>query len=105
MRSCPATPGQWAGMRRPPRWASAVRWLVQAVEADCGGRTRAALHGAARQLGADLGRRHRADGARDDGQWPALESALSEHGFEPRHDDAGTVRMRNCPFRRLAELQ
>src|SRR3989442_767255 len=66
MRSCPATPGQWDGTRRPP---------------------------------------HRADGARDDGKWPALESALSEHGFEPRHDDAGTVRMRNCPFGRLAELQ
>jgi len=90
----------------PPReYELAARLLVQAVAADCSGRTRAALHGAARQLGADLGRRHRADGARDDGQWPALESALSEHGFEPRHDDAGTVRMRNCPFRRLAELQ
>jgi hypothetical protein len=27
-----------------------------------------------------------------------------QHGFEPRHDDHGTVLIRNCPFRRLAKL-
>lgn len=90
----------------PPReYELAARLLVQAVVADCSGRTRAALHDAARQLGAGLGKRHLADGAQGDGQRLALESALSEHGFEPWHDDAGTVRMRNCPFRRLTELQ
>jgi predicted ArsR family transcriptional regulator len=91
----------------PPReYELAAGLLVQAVAADFGGRSRAALHDAARQLGADLGKRHRAEGAQGgDGRRLALESALSEHGFEPRHDDAGTVRMRNCPFRRLAELQ
>jgi len=78
--------------------------LLQAVAADRSGQTRAALHGAARQLGASLGERHRADRARGDGR-RALEGALSEHGFEPWHDDHGTVRMRNCPFRRLAEIQ
>jgi predicted ArsR family transcriptional regulator len=106
----------------PPReYELAARLLVQAVAADCSGLTRTALHDAARQLGAGLGKRHRADGAQrsaQDGQqdggqdggqgnglWPALENALSEHGFEPWHDDAGTVRMRNCPFRHLALLQ
>jgi predicted ArsR family transcriptional regulator len=91
----------------PPReYELAAGLLVQAVAADFSGRSRAALHDAARQLGADLGKRHRAEGAQGgDGRRLALESALSEHGFEPRHDDAGTVRMRNCPFRRLAELQ
>jgi predicted ArsR family transcriptional regulator len=80
--------------------------LVHAVAADSSGRSQAALHDAARQLGTDLGRRHRAEGAQGgDGRRLALERALSEHGFEPRHDDSGTVRMRNCPFRRLAELQ
>ena len=90
----------------PPReYELAARLLVQAVAADCSGRTRAALHDAAWQLGASLGKRRRADDAQGDGQRLALESALSEHGFEPWHDDAGTVRMRNCPFRRLAERQ
>jgi predicted ArsR family transcriptional regulator len=102
----------------PPReYELAARLLVQAVAVDCSGRTRTALHDAARQLGAGLGKRHRADGAQGgvqggveggvqgNGMRPALENALSEHGFEPWHDDAGNVRMRNCPFRHLAELQ
>jgi predicted ArsR family transcriptional regulator len=90
----------------PPReYQLAARLLAQAVAADGCGRTRAALHDAARHLGTGLGERSRVDGAHDDGPWPVLEGALSEHGFEPCHDGAGTVRMRNCPFRRLAELQ
>jgi len=90
----------------PPReYELAARLLVQAVAADCSGRTRAALHDAAWQLGAGLCKRHRTDDAPGDSQRLALESVLSEHGFEPWHDDAGTVRMRNCPFRRLAERQ
>ena len=60
---------------------------------------------AARKLGEAFGERHRVDRADRDGMTLALESALSEHGFEPWHDDAGVVRMRNCPFRRLAEPQ
>lgn len=83
----------------------AARLLIQAVAADRSGRTQAALHDAARQLGAGLGERQRADRAQGDGLRPALEGALSEHGFEPWHDDHGTVRMRNCPFRGLVELQ
>jgi len=90
----------------PPReYQLAARLLVQAVAADRSGRARAALHDAARQLGADLGERHRANRAQGENLRLALESALSEHGFEPWQDDHGTVRIRNCPFRRLAELQ
>jgi predicted ArsR family transcriptional regulator len=90
----------------PPReYQLAARLLVQAVAADRSGQARAALHDAAQQLGASLGKRHRADHAQSDSLRPALEHALSEHGFEPWHDDHGTVRMRNCPFRRLAETQ
>jgi predicted ArsR family transcriptional regulator len=90
----------------PPReYDLAARLLVQAVAADGSGQARAALHAAARQLGAGLGQRHRAGHAHDGGAPLALEGALSEHGFEPWLDDHGTVRMRNCPFRRLAELQ
>jgi predicted ArsR family transcriptional regulator len=83
----------------------AARLLVQAVAADRSGKTRAALNDAARQLGADLGERHRAEPAIGGILRPALETALSENGFEPWQDDRGTVRMRNCPFHRLAELQ
>jgi len=88
----------------PPReYQLAADLLVQVVAADRSGRAQAALHDAARQLGAGLG--DRADRARGDGLRLALEGALSEHGFEPWHDDHGTVRMRNCPFRRLADMQ
>ena len=90
----------------PPReYQLAARLLVQADAADRSGQAQAALRDAARQLGAGLGERYRADRAQDDGLWLALEPALSEHGFEPWRDDHGTIRMRNCPFRRLVELQ
>jgi predicted ArsR family transcriptional regulator len=84
----------------------AARLLVQAVAADHSGQAGAALQAAAGKLGADLAERHQAD---QDGPQPALESALksalSEHGYEPWQDEAGTIRMRNCPFHHLAELQ
>jgi predicted ArsR family transcriptional regulator len=83
----------------------AARLLAQAVAADHGGQAPAALREAAWKLGADLGRRHQASQAQGDGPRPALEVALAERGYEPRHDEAGVVRMRNCPFRRLAELE
>ncbi len=83
----------------------AARLLVQAVAADRSGQALAALHEAASKRGEGLGERHRAEGAQGGGHWQALESALSECGFEPCRDEAGTIRMRNCPFRRLADLQ
>jgi predicted ArsR family transcriptional regulator len=90
----------------PPReYELAARLLVQAVAADPTGGARASLHDAAWQLGADLGRRHRADAAQGDGRPPALDSALAEHGFEPWRDDRGAIRLRNCPFHHLADLQ
>ena len=90
----------------PPReYQLAASLLVQAVAADRSGSARAALHDAARQFGAGLGERHRGDRVQGEDGRLALESALSEHGFEPWHDHHGTVRIRNCPFRRLAEMQ
>jgi predicted ArsR family transcriptional regulator len=90
----------------PPReYELAARLLVRAVAADSHGRSRAALHDAARRLGAELGSRGRPIGARGESPLWALEAALSEHGFEPWHDEAGTVRLGNCPFRKLVELQ
>jgi predicted ArsR family transcriptional regulator len=79
----------------PPReYELAARLLVRAVEADTSGRSRIALLDAARRLGAELGSRFRT---------AELESALARHGYEPRRDAAGTIRLRNCPFHQLAE--
>ena len=84
----------------------AARLLVQAVAADRSGQASAALQAAAWKLGAGLAERHQAG---QDGPRPALEGALkcalSEHGYEPWQDEAGTIRMRNCPFHHLAELE
>jgi predicted ArsR family transcriptional regulator len=82
----------------PPReYELAARLLAQVVESDASGRSRAALLDAARRLGSELGRRSRA--ADPD----ALETVLAGHGYEPRRDAAGTIRLRNCPFHQLAE--
>lgn len=87
----------------PPReYELAARLLAQAVESDRGGASRAAVQDAARQYGAELGRCSRPDSAGEAGARQVLESVLREHGFEPWHDEEGTVRLRNCPFHQLA---
>jgi predicted ArsR family transcriptional regulator len=99
----------------PPReYELAARLLVQAVEADPGGSSRAALVKAARRLGAELGGRFRpevADRTGDAGRAEVadlggvadLDEALSGQGYEPRHGEDGVIRLRNCPFHQLAE--
>jgi predicted ArsR family transcriptional regulator len=87
----------------PPReYELAARLLAVAVESDRGAASRAALHDAAQQFGADLGGRSR---SADDGGAGARQAAadvLRGHGFEPSQDDDGTIRLRNCPFHQLA---
>jgi predicted ArsR family transcriptional regulator len=99
----------------PPReYELAARLLVQAVEADPGGNSRAALLEAARRLGAELGGRFRprvADrtgvagraGVADLDGGADLDEALAGHGYEPRRGKDGVIRLRNCPFHQLAE--
>ena len=78
----------------PPReYELAARLLVQAVEADASGRSRAVLLEAARRLGAELA------GAEAGG----LEGTLAGHGYEPARGEDGVIRLRNCPFHQLAE--
>ena len=80
----------------PPReYELAARLLVQAVEEDPSGRSRAVLLEAARRLGAELAG---AAGAAGD-----LEEALAGHGYEPRRGEDGVIRLRNCQFHQLAE--
>jgi predicted ArsR family transcriptional regulator len=67
--------------------------LAYAVEADPSGGSRAALQRAARALGAEV-----ASAGRD----VTVRSLLVERGYEP-YEDSGVLRLRNCPFGRLAE--
>jgi predicted ArsR family transcriptional regulator len=113
----------------PPReYELAAHLLVQAVAADRGGASRAALHDAARQFGTAAGAAHRAaasaapaaavravgEGAgaergvggvpeESTGDAAQVGAVLRAHGFEPRPGADGDVVLRNCPFHRLAE--
>jgi predicted ArsR family transcriptional regulator len=108
----------------PPReYELAAHLLAQAVAADQGGASRAALRDAARRFGEGAGAglravadetggagdaarsrgkagRAGADRGRDDAE--RLAAALRAHGFEPRPGADGTVVLRNCPFHQLA---
>ena len=102
----------------PPReYELAARLLVQVVEADPSGHSRTALREAAHRLGKELGSRFRPDAT---GPGPArrdlsdqdasqnaarrdVESVLAQQGYEPSRGDDGVIRLRNCPFHRLAE--
>jgi predicted ArsR family transcriptional regulator len=68
--------------------------LAYAVEAEPSGGARAPLVRAARALGAEV-----AAERRDATTVPSL---LAERGYEP-FEDEGVLRLRNCPFGRLAE--
>jgi predicted ArsR family transcriptional regulator len=68
--------------------------LARAVEADPSGGARAELVWAARALGAEVA----AGGGGD----RAVAPLLADRGYEP-YEDAGVLRLRNCPFGRLAE--
>ena len=83
----------------PPReYELAARLLVQAVETDPTERSRAALAGAARRLGSELGSAYRPSAAERD-----VEGLLTQQGYEPCRGGDGVIRLRNCPFHQLAE--
>ncbi|HEY1318805.1 MAG TPA: helix-turn-helix domain-containing protein [Streptosporangiaceae bacterium] len=92
----------------PPReYELAARLLVQAVEADPGDRSRAALAEAARRLGTELGSAFRpAEAGSPPGRLHTAErdvdELLTQQGYEPCGGD-GLIRLRNCPFHQLAE--
>ena len=99
--------------------------LAVAVESDQAGRCRAALHDAAHDFGAELGRLTLAGSTcqtcepQATGTAPTaetgqaaenaqvakstlIERALDEHGFEPCRGADGAIVLRNCPFHQLA---
>jgi predicted ArsR family transcriptional regulator len=90
----------------PPRdYELAARLLAQAVDHESTGRARASLEESARALGRDLAaetKRRRSKGKAGDPK-AVVEEVLADRGYEPFRDDEGTIRLRNCPFDRLAD--
>jgi predicted ArsR family transcriptional regulator len=104
----------------PPReYELAAGLLVQVVEDEPSGRSRAALGEAARRLGAELGGAFRsakagpgaglsgsggeAEPDRRDAAVRDVKAVLAQQGYEPSRDGDGVIRLRNCPFHQLAE--
>lgn len=84
----------------PPReYELAARLLAQAVAADPGGTSRAALGVAARRFGAEMGASFRS-AQPGSGPTALVTAALRAHGFEPGPGEDALV-LRNCPFHRL----
>ena len=86
-------------------YAALAELLASAVEADCSGAAQAALNGAASALGADLAAQtvsHTEPEVDPDQAFAALRRALAARGYEPYDEPNGTIRLRNCPFDRIA---
>jgi predicted ArsR family transcriptional regulator len=90
----------------PPRdYELAARLLAKAVDTERTGRARASLEESARALGRDLAaetKRRRSPGKRAKPE-AVVEEVLTQRGYEPFRDEEGAIRLRNCPFDRLAE--
>ena len=80
----------------PPRdYELAADLLAEAAETS--GEARAALDAVAARAGRRLGEEQ------GEGGQGSLHDALATRGYEPFEDEAGVIRLRNCPFHRLAE--
>jgi predicted ArsR family transcriptional regulator len=90
----------------PPRdYELAAKILAKAVDSELTGRARAALDESARSFGREIAAEveTRAPGRSSAARLAALEEVLAERGYEPFHDEDGVIRLRNCPFDRLAD--
>jgi predicted ArsR family transcriptional regulator len=86
-------------------YAALAELLAGAVEADPSGAATAALNRAAATLGAELGAQaanHTTPDGDPDQVLAAVRQALADRGYEPYDDPDGTIRLRNCPFDRIA---
>lgn len=83
----------------------AARIFANAVEAEETGRAKAALQESAEGFGCEVAAEveRRAGGRTDTHRLAVLEQVLAERGYEPFRDADGVVRLRNCPFDRLAD--
>jgi predicted ArsR family transcriptional regulator len=79
--------------------------LAGAVEADPSGAAKIAFQRAAATLGAEVGAEaasHTEPDGDPDQALAALRRALADRGYEPYDEPDGTIRLRNCPFDRIA---
>ena len=83
-------------------YAALAELLAGAVEADPSGAAKAALHRAAATLGADLGAESAAHTTAAGDALATVRETLAGRGYEPYEDGDGTIRLRNCPFDRIA---
>jgi predicted ArsR family transcriptional regulator len=86
-------------------YAALAELLAGAVEADSSGTAQAALDRAASALGTELGTEAATNTAADGNPTQvlaALRQALASRGYEPYDETDGTIRLRNCPFDRIA---
>jgi predicted ArsR family transcriptional regulator len=86
-------------------YAALAELLACAVEADASGAAKAALHRVAGTLGAELGAEaanHAAPDGEPDHVLAGMRHVLASRGYEPYDDTDGTIRLRNCPFDRIA---
>jgi predicted ArsR family transcriptional regulator len=86
-------------------YAALAELLAGAVEADRSGAARTALNRAAASLGAQLGAEAATTTAADgdpDQVLAVIRKALAARGYEPYEDSDGSIRLRNCPFDRIA---
>lgn len=86
-------------------YAALAELLARAIEADPTGAAKDALNRAAASLGAALGGEaapHIPPERNLDQVLTAVRQALTARGYEPYDDPDGTIRLRNCPFDRIA---
>jgi predicted ArsR family transcriptional regulator len=86
-------------------YAALAELLASAVEADRSGAAKQALNRAAGDLGAQLGTEaasHTTADGDPDQVLAVIGEALAARGYEPYEDPDGTIRLRNCPFDRIA---
>jgi predicted ArsR family transcriptional regulator len=86
-------------------YAALAELLAGAIEADPSGTAQAALNRAAATLGTKLGTEaanHTTPDGDPDQVLAALRQALAARGYEPHDEADGTIRLRNCPFDRIA---
>jgi predicted ArsR family transcriptional regulator len=85
-------------------YAVLAELLAGAVQADHSGAAQAALDRAAASMGAELAEEAAGHPGTDDhpDQVAALREVLTARGYEPHDEADGSIRLRNCPFDRIA---
>jgi predicted ArsR family transcriptional regulator len=99
-------PGEVSVSLPERRYETAARLFAETLDRVAGGGPPAELRSAARAVGEEAGTAAAAAAGRPRsraGRREAVLAALRDRGYEPFTDDAGDVRLRNCPYHALVE--